>query len=88
MRAVISKVLTGSALAAAALAISACGSKTETTTENTMITDMNATEGMDTGDNMTAVDGAMNGGMMANDTMGNDMMMSNTTTTTTTNTTM
>lgn len=89
-----SKILTGSAIAAAALAVSACGSKTETTTENTMITDMNATEGMDTmSDNMTAVDGAMNGGMMANDTMGNDAMMggndammtSNTTTTTTTN---
>ena len=93
MRALISKVLTGSAIAAAALAVSACGQKTETTTDNTMITDMNATEGMDTmTDNMTAVDGAMNGGMMANDTMapmGNDMMsndtmmMSNTTTTTT-----
>ncbi len=81
MRAVITKVLAGSALAAAALAVSACGSKTETT-ENTMVTDMNATEGMDTmTDNMTAVDGAMNGGMMANDTMmSNDMMMSNTTT--------
>ena len=78
MRAIISKVLTGSAVAAAALAVSACGGNTETTTENTLITDMNATEGMDTmTDNMTAVDGAMNGGMMANDTMGNDMMMSN-----------
>ena len=78
MRTIISKVLTGSAIAAAALAVSACGSKTDTTTENTMVTDMNATEGMDTmTDNMTAVDGAMNGGMMANDTMGNDMMMSN-----------
>ncbi|WP_294274316.1 hypothetical protein [uncultured Sphingomonas sp.] len=34
---------------------------------------------MDTAtDNMTAVDGTMNGGMMANDTtMSNDMMMSN-----------
>ena len=90
MRVIITKVLTGSALAAAALAVSACGSKTETTTDNTMITDMNATEGMDTmSDNMTAVDGSMNGGMMANDTMGagmggNDMMMSNTMTTTTT----
>ena len=74
-----SKILTGSAIAAAALAVSACGSKTETTTDNTMVTDMNATEGMDTmTDNMTAVDGAMNGGMMANDTgMSNDMMMSN-----------
>ena len=87
MRAVITKVLTGSVIAAAALSVAACGSRTETT-ENTMITDMNATEGMDTmTDNMTAVDGTMNGGMMANDTMGmgNDtMMMSNTTTTTTT----
>jgi hypothetical protein len=93
MRAIITKVLTGSALAAAALAVSACGSKTETATDNTMITDMNATEGMDTmSDNMTAVDGSMNGGMMANDTMGagagmggNDMMMSNTMSSTTTN---
>ena len=89
MRAIITKVLTGSTIAAAALAVSACGSKTETTTDNTMITDMNATEGMDTmSDNMTAVDGSMNAGMMANDTMGagmgNDMMMSNTMTTTTT----
>jgi hypothetical protein len=89
MRALISKVLTGSMIAGAALAVSACGPKTETTTENTMVTDMNATEGMDTmTDNMTAVDGAaggdMNSGMMANDSMmsGNDtMMMSNTTTT-------
>ena len=78
----ISKILTGSAIAAAALAVSACGSKTETTVDNTTITDMNATEGLDTmSDNMTAVDGAMNGGMMANDTMmSNDMMMNNTTT--------
>ncbi|MFW2851648.1 hypothetical protein ACM61V_06950 [Sphingomonas sp. TX0543] len=64
----ISKILTGTAIAAAALAVSACGSKTETTTENTTITDMNATEGMDTTtDNMTAVDSSMNSGMMAND---------------------
>ncbi len=77
----ISKILTGSAIAAAALAVSACGSQTETTVDNTTITDMNATEGFDTmSDNMTAVDGAMNGGMMANDTMmTNDMMMMNTT---------
>ncbi|WBH17185.1 hypothetical protein [Sphingomonas radiodurans] len=75
----ISKILTGSTLVAAALAVSACGSKTETATDNTTITDMNATEGMDTmTDNMTAVDGGMNGGMMANDTMmSNDMMMTN-----------
>ena len=77
----ISKILAGSAIAAAALAVSACGSQTETTVDNTAITDMNATEGMDTmTDNMTAVDGAMNDGMMANDTMmSNDMMMMNST---------
>lgn len=76
----ITKILTGSAIAAAALAVSACGSKTETTNETTTITDMNSSEGMDTmTDNMTAVDGAMNSG-----DMGNDMMVSNTTTTTTT----
>jgi hypothetical protein len=79
MRAIISKVLTGSIIAGAALAVSACGSKTENTADANMTTEMNASESMDTTttDNMTAVDGAMNGGMMANDTMGNDMMMSN-----------
>jgi len=79
MRSLISKVLTGSLIASAALAVSACGPKTETTTDNTMVTDMNATDGMDTmTDNMTAVDGAMNDGMMANDTMmSNDTMMTN-----------
>jgi hypothetical protein len=93
MRALISKVLTGSMIAGAALMVSACGGNNETATENTTVTDLNATEGMDTmSDNMTAVDGAMNGGMMANDTMmSNDMMMSNdsmgATGTTTTNTT-
>ncbi len=83
----ISKILTGATVAAAALALSACGPKTETTTENTMVTDMgNTGEAADTmTDNMTAVDGASNGGMMANDSTmmgGNDtMMMSNSTTT-------
>lgn len=91
MRALISKVLTGSMIAGAALAVAACGPKTETTTENTTVTDLNATEGMDTmSDNMTAVDSSMNSGMMGNDTMGNAGMMSNdtmmtTNTTTTTN---
>ena len=64
MRAMISKVLTGSMIAGAALLVSACGGNNETATENTMVTDLNATEGMDTmsgADNMTAVDGAMNG---------------------------
>lgn len=89
MRALISKVLSGSMIAGAALMVSACGPKTETTTENTMVTDLNATEGMGTmSDNMTAVDGAMDNGAMANDTMmSNDTMMTtNTTKTTTTNT--
>ena len=89
MRALISKVLTGSMIAGAALMVSACGPKTETTTtENTMVTDLNATEGMDTmSDNMTSVDSSMgNDAMMGNDTMmSNDTMM---TTNTTTNTTM
>jgi hypothetical protein len=81
MRALISKVLTGSMIAGAALMVSACGPKAETTTDNTMVTDLNATEGMDTmSDNMTAVDGAMmdNGSMMSNDTsMSNGSTMSN-----------
>ncbi len=87
----ISKILTASTVAAAALALSACGSKTETTTDNTTVVDMNSSEGMDTStDNMTAVDGASNSGMMATDNggmmAGNDTMMTtNSTTTTTTN---
>ena len=90
MRAILSKVVTGSMIAGAALLVSACGGKTETTTENTVVTDLNATDATMDGtmtDNMTAVDGAMgNDAMMANSggAMGSDdtMMMSNTTTTT------
>ncbi len=87
MRAIFSKVVTGSMIAGAALLVSACGGKTETTTENTVVTDLNSTDTMMDGtmtDNMTAVDGAMgNDTMMANDMMmSNDsMMMSNETTT-------
>jgi hypothetical protein len=80
MRAILSKVVTGSMIAGAALLVSACGGTTETT--NTTITDVNATDTTLDGtmtDNMTAVDGTMgNDAMMANDTMmSNDMMMSN-----------
>ena len=95
MRAILSKSLTGSMIAGAALLVSACGGSTNTTTENTVVTDLNATDATMDGtmtDNMTAVDGAMgNDAMMANDTMmgnstgamsGNTMMMSNSTTTT------
>lgn len=87
MRAIFSKALTGSMIAGAALLVSACGGSTETTTENTVVTDLNATDGtMDTmTDNMTAVDGAMgNDALIANDTVtnGTTIMTSNTTTTT------
>jgi hypothetical protein len=80
-----SKILTGSIVAGAALALSACGGNTETTTANdATITDLNSTDMMDgtMSDNMTAVDGAMGNDtmMMSNDSMmmSNDsMMMSN-----------
>ncbi|HVI99797.1 MAG TPA: hypothetical protein VM657_12110 [Sphingomonas sp.] len=70
MRAIISKLVTGTLIAGAALAVSACGDKTETTTDNTLVTDMNAMDDMGTmTDNMTAVDGTMgNDAMLANDT--------------------
>ncbi|MDJ0276705.1 hypothetical protein QLH51_07850 [Sphingomonas sp. 2R-10] len=80
-----SKILTGSIVAGAALALSACGGNTETTAANdATITDLNSTDMMDgtMSDNMTAVDGAMGNDtmMMSNDSMmmSNDsMMMSN-----------
>ncbi len=82
MRALISKVVAGSMIAGAALMISACSPKTETTTDNAMVSEMTANEGdaMAT-DNMTATDGAMasNDAMMSsNDAMmsSNDAMMS------------
>ena len=78
-----SKILTGSIIAGAALALSACGGNTETTADNATVTDLNSTDMMDgtMSDNMTAVDGAMGNDtmMMSNDSMmSNDtMMMSN-----------
>ena len=82
MRAFISKVVTGSMIAGAALMVSACGTKTETTTTNdTTVTEM----GNDTTitDNMTTVDStSMDGNMMGNDTA----VVTNETSTTTTNT--
>ncbi len=79
-----SKILTGSIVAGAALALSACGGNTETTADNATVTDLNSTDMMDgtMSDNMTAVDGAMGNDtmMMSNDSMmmSNDtMMMSN-----------
>lgn len=82
MRALISKLVIGTMVAGAALAVSACGDKTETTTDNTLVTDMNAMDDMDMGtmtDNMTAVDGTMgNDVMMANDLMANDTLANDT----------
>ena len=83
MRALISKVVAGSMIAGAALMISACSPKTETTTDNAMVSEMSSNESMDAmaTDNMTATDGAMasNDAMMSsNDAMmsSNDAMMS------------
>jgi hypothetical protein len=83
MRAILSKVVTGSMIAGAALLVSACGDSTpaDTSVDNTMVTDMNSMEPMDgtMTDNMTSVDGAMaNDGMMANDTsLANDTAVAN-----------
>ncbi len=80
MRAFISKVAAASMIAGAALMISACQPKTETTTNDTTVTEM-GNETTDTvSDNMTAPDAAtMDNGVVANDTM----TVTNTSTTTT-----
>ncbi len=75
MRSIITKAVTGTMIAAAALAISAC-SKTETNTTNT---DLSVTTNDAPADNMTPMDGgAMNG---------TDTVTTNETTTTTNTTT-
>jgi len=78
------KIVTFSAIAAAALAVTACG-KTETTNTtdaNAMVTEMNAGDAMEgtTNDMMTNTDGAM--GATDNSMMSNSMdsnMSANTT---------
>jgi hypothetical protein len=71
MRAILSKVVTGSMIAGAALLVSACGGNTTETT-NTVVTDVNATDATLDGtisDNMTAVDGTLgNDAVLAHDT--------------------
>jgi hypothetical protein len=80
MRAFISKVVTGSMIAGAALMISACQPKTETTTNDTTVTEMSNETVDTTTDNMTAPDAATtDNGAMANDAT----VVTNTTTTTT-----
>ena len=72
MRHLISKLMTGSMVAGAALLVAACGSsETANTTENTSMTDMNTMEPEGTTNDMTAIDAA--GGNMAD----NSMMMDN-----------
>jgi hypothetical protein len=79
MRAFISKAVAGSMIAGAALMISACQPKTETTNDTT-VTEMGNETVETTSDNMTSTDGAtMDNGAMANDTM----TVTNTSTTTT-----
>jgi len=84
MRAILSKVVTGSLIAGAALLVSACGDSTpaDTSVDNTMVTDMNSMEPMDgtMTDNMTSVDGAMaNDSLLANDTaLSNDVAANDT----------
>jgi hypothetical protein len=79
MRAFISKVVTGSMIAGAALMVSACGPKTETTvTNDTTITDMGNEATIS--DNMTVTDSTTNDAAgIANDTS----VVTNETTTTT-----
>ncbi len=80
MRAFISKVAAVSMIGGAALMISACQPKTETTTNDTTVTEMGNDTTETVSDNMTATEGAtMDNGTMANDTM----TVTNTTTTTT-----
>lgn len=68
MRALLSKVMTGTMVAGAALLVSACGgSETANTAENTSMTDLNAMAPVEgTTNDMTAVDAA---NMEANATM-------------------
>ena len=72
MRALFTKAVAGSMIASAALLLSACGEKTQTTADNTAVMDVNATDPVLDGtvsDNMTMVDGATGNDMgMANDT--------------------
>ena len=71
MRALITKAAIGTMIAGSALALAACHSTT-TTTDNTLVTDLNSTGGMDgtMNDTMTGMDATMgNGAMMGNDTM-------------------
>jgi len=91
MRDLISKLMTGSMIAGAALLVSACGGGESANTAESNMTEMNSMEPMEgTTNDVTAVDGAMgadanmamdanmSGGMMdANSSMGGDNMTTN-----------
>ena len=78
MRHLVSKLMTGSLVAGAALMVAACGhSDTTNTTDNTTMTDMNTMEPEGTTNDMTAVDAAGNSDMMMGNTGDNSADMSN-----------
>ncbi len=77
MRHLISKLMTGSMVAGAALLVAACGSsETANTTDNTTMTDLNTMAPEGTTNDMTAIDAA--GGNTADNSA---MMMDNATST-------
>jgi len=78
------KIVTLSMVAAAALAVSACGkSEPANSDANAMVTEMNASDAMEgtTNDSMTNVDGAMGASdnMMAGNTVSDNVVAENTT---------
>lgn len=84
MRALLSKVMTGSMVAGAALLVTACGGNKDEAANNTAMTEMGANDmTMEMGNDVTAVDAGTN--MAGN--MSTDMTMNANTTSTTTNTT-
>ena len=78
------KIVTLSMVAAAALAVSACGkSEPANSDANAMVTEMNSSDAMEgtTNDSMTNVDGAMGASdnMMAGNTVSDNVVAENTT---------
>lgn len=80
MRHMISKMMTGSLVAGAALLVAACGhSETANTTDNTTMTDLNTMSSEGTTNDMTAIDAAstnmaVDNSTMMDNSMSNDMM--------------
>ncbi|QPQ55984.1 hypothetical protein IC614_05240 [Allosphingosinicella flava] len=90
MRALLSKVMTGSMVAGAALLVAACGGSEDAAVNNTAMTEMDSNDMMMDGmtNDMQAVDSGANMTMDSNMTMDANMSATNTTgATTATNTT-